>query len=513
MKRNYIADYEPNQTVDDLFLVRQKEIRPKKTGGEYLFTVLADKTGSLSAFMWDNVDTFRQRFEVDDFVHVLGVTKDYNRSLQITVHKIQRVDSSAVDLQDFIRCSPQNPDENLARLVGLIQTEVDEPHLRQLLQNIFTDPQVQKRFKQCPAAKSLHHAYIGGLLDHTLSVMQLSLPLCRHYPSLNRSLLLAGAALHDLGKIEELHWGKSIDYTDEGRLVGHITMEAIYLDRKIREVPDFRPGCGWNSCTWWSATTGNWSMALRSGPRAGGFGPVLPGRPGRQAPDLPGSHRPARRQRHLDDLQPASAALHLPTPAFAAAGSGDRRGVAPGLCRENRSDLHPPAPFPGRISPEEDAMNLLPMLKLMEKTELSAAALYRWFSDLFSQDEEAAFLFYRLSVEEDGHANLVRFIIRLAGKAQMDGTDIDMDSAEMEKAIEEMNHVQTLAKLSLKQAVQLSLNLENQVFEYHGRNAVIQALPTIGPLVFSLGRLDEAHMRALAEFARVRGFLPEASQS
>jgi len=239
VKRNYIADYEPNQTVDDLFLVRQKEIRPKKTGGEYLFTVLTDKTGSLSAFMWDNVDTFRQRFEVDDFVHVLGVTKDYNRSLQITVHKIQRVDPAAVDLQDFIRCSPHNPDENLARLIGLIQTEVDEPHLRQLLQNIFTDPQVQKRFKQCPAAKSLHHAYIGGLLDHTLSVMELCLPLCRHYPSLNRGLLLAGAALHDLGKIDELHWGKNIDYTDEGRLVGHITMEAIYLDRKIREVPDF----------------------------------------------------------------------------------------------------------------------------------------------------------------------------------------------------------------------------------------------------------------------------------
>jgi hypothetical protein len=149
------------------------------------------------------------------------------------------------------------------------------------------------------------------------------------------------------------------------------------------------------------------------------------------------------------------------------------------------------------------------MLKLMEKTEVCAAALYRWFSELFSHDEEAAFLFYRLSVEEDGHASLVRFIIRLAGKAQLDSSDIDMDPAGMEKAIEELNHVQTLAKLSLKQAVQISLNLENQIFEYHGRNAVIQALPTVGPLVFSLGRLDEAHMRALAEFARERGLIPD----
>lgn len=156
-------------------------------------------------------------------------------------------------------------------------------------------------------------------------------------------------------------------------------------------------------------------------------------------------------------------------------------------------------------------MNLLPVLKLMEKVESSAASLYRWFSDLFSDDEEAAFLFYRLSVEEDGHASLVRFIMRLSSKSQMDGTDIDLDVAQMEKAIEEMSHIQTLAKLSLRQAVELSLDLENQVFEYHGRQAVIQALPSIGPLVFSLGRLDEAHLRQLAEFARERGFAAGAT--
>ncbi len=157
-------------------------------------------------------------------------------------------------------------------------------------------------------------------------------------------------------------------------------------------------------------------------------------------------------------------------------------------------------------------MNLLPMLKLMEKVETSAAALYRWFSELYANDQQAAFLFYRLSVEEEGHASLVRFIMRLATKSQMDGTDIELDLAEMEKAVEEMNHLQTLTKLSLRQAVELSMELENQIFEYHGRQAVIQALPSIGPLVFSLGRLDEAHMRLLAEFARERGFGPASSQ-
>lgn len=156
-------------------------------------------------------------------------------------------------------------------------------------------------------------------------------------------------------------------------------------------------------------------------------------------------------------------------------------------------------------------MNLLPMLKLMEKGEETAAALYRWFSELFSGDEEAAFLFYRLSIEEDGHANLVRFIMRLATKSHLDGTDIELNLSEMEKAIEEMVHVRSLENISLLKAVQISLELENQLFEYHGRQAVIQALPSIGPLVFSLGRLDEAHMRVLAEFARERGFSPGAS--
>jgi rubrerythrin len=156
-------------------------------------------------------------------------------------------------------------------------------------------------------------------------------------------------------------------------------------------------------------------------------------------------------------------------------------------------------------------MNLLPMLKLMEKVERSASSLYRWFSELFSEDEDAAFLFYRLSVEEDGHASLVRFIMRLASKTQMDGTDIELDLAQMEKAVEEMSHIQTLTKLSLRQAVEIAMELENQIFEYHGRQAVIQALPSIGSMVFSLGRLDQGHMTQLAEFARERGFIPSAS--
>lgn len=241
MKNKFVSDYRPNEPVDNLFLVSRKEIRPKKTGGDYMFTVLNDRTGSLPAFLWDNIELFRNNFEAGDFVHVLGVTKDYNRSLQVTVHKIKRVPQDQVEVMDFIRGSDKNPDETFQAFITLLQSEVTLPPLRQLLLNIFGDPDLVRRFKECPAAKALHHAYIGGLMEHTLSVMRLCVLVASHYPMLNRSLLLAGAALHDVGKMDELAWGRSFEYTDEGRLVGHITMESIFLDRKMSEIPDFPP--------------------------------------------------------------------------------------------------------------------------------------------------------------------------------------------------------------------------------------------------------------------------------
>jgi 3'-5' exoribonuclease len=242
LKAKYVADYLPNQNVDDVFLVVRKEVRPKKSGGDFIFTVLADRTGAITAFLWDNVDVFRPKFDVDQFVHVVGMTKEFNNTTQITIHKIRRVEPDQVELDDFIRKSDRDPDRSYEALLECIRTEVADPFLRRLLLNIFEEPSLQQRFKQCPAAKALHHAYIGGLLDHTLSVMRLCVRACEHYPFLSKSMLLAGAALHDIGKLDELVWGKNIDYTDEGRLVGHITMEAILLDRKMSEIPDFPAG-------------------------------------------------------------------------------------------------------------------------------------------------------------------------------------------------------------------------------------------------------------------------------
>ncbi len=239
MKEKYVTQYGPNESLDEQFLVIRKEIRPKKNGGEYLFTVLGDRSGHIPAFMWDNVDVFRDLFNVDDYVNVVGVTKEYNQSLQFTLHKIRRLNPENVELFDFIPASDRDLDALFDEFMDIIQHQVTDPYLHQLLINIFSEETIARRFRQCPAAKALHHAYIGGLLEHTLSVMKFCLLTCDHYPFIHRSLLLAGAVLHDFGKIFELSWGKSFDYTDQGRLLGHITMAAIHIDRRIQEIPDF----------------------------------------------------------------------------------------------------------------------------------------------------------------------------------------------------------------------------------------------------------------------------------
>lgn len=241
MKQKYISEYIPNEPVDEVFLVSRKELRPKKNGGEYLFVVLNDRSGKISAFMWGNVEVFQNAFQVNDFVKVSGVTKEYNRSLQVTLHKVQRLSPDELDLMDFIPSAQHDLEEIFEEFWGLLEREITEPNLRQLMHNIFHDEQLGPRFRECPAAKSMHHAYLGGLMEHTLSVLKLCLLCCEHYPFLDKSLLLAGAALHDFGKVFELSWGKSFDYTDQGRLIGHITMASVNIDRKMQEMDDFPP--------------------------------------------------------------------------------------------------------------------------------------------------------------------------------------------------------------------------------------------------------------------------------
>ncbi len=238
MKTPTVAELEPRQQVTGLFLVQSKEVRQKKTGEPYLSLTFMDRTGDIDAKMWDNVADVMETFDRDDFVRVKGETLLYQNKLQLTVHRLQKVDERDVDIADFLPASARDAEEMFAELMGII-SGMGDPHLRALLEAIFADAEVAEAFKKAPAAKSIHHAWLGGLLEHVLSLATLARFASKHYQHIDEDLLMAGVVLHDIGKIYELSYGRSFGYTTEGQLLGHIQMALRLIGDKLP--PGFPP--------------------------------------------------------------------------------------------------------------------------------------------------------------------------------------------------------------------------------------------------------------------------------
>ncbi|MGC8759285.1 MAG: 3'-5' exoribonuclease YhaM family protein [Bryobacteraceae bacterium] len=221
MKSPMCSDLAPGQSVQGVFLVQSKDVRQKRTGEPYLSLVLTDRTGEIEAKMWDNVADVADTFDRDDFVRVRGETQLYQNRLQLTIYSLQRMPDSEVDLEDFLPASRRDPGEMWAELEGIVDS-IGNPHLKALLKAIFGDPAIAEPYRQAPAAKGIHHAWLGGLLEHVLSMCALARFMASHYPGIDLDLLLAGVLLHDIGKIRELDYSRSFSYTVEGGLVGHI---------------------------------------------------------------------------------------------------------------------------------------------------------------------------------------------------------------------------------------------------------------------------------------------------
>jgi len=238
--KQFASQLEANQTIQSTFLVLQKEIRQKKTGEPYLSLTLGDKSGEVDAKMWDHVAEVMDTFDRHDFVKVRGLTAVYQNRMQLTVHKLQRADDREIDKADFFPASTRNRGEMFAELRQHIDAMTD-PHLKALIEAFFRDPVLVEKFQTAPAAKSIHHAWIGGLLEHVLSLATLARFTARHYPGVNADLLLAGVILHDIGKIDELTYDRGFGYSDEGQLVGHILIGLRMIDEKARQVPGFPP--------------------------------------------------------------------------------------------------------------------------------------------------------------------------------------------------------------------------------------------------------------------------------
>ena len=242
MKEFYIGDCarHENKIITSSFVVVSKQIKPKKTGEPYLALTLGDRSGQLEAKMWDNVEEVLNAFEQDDFLKIKGLVNKYKNRFQLTIHKLRKLGETEIDFSDYLPKTTRNIDElwqTLAEFVASFQN----PHLKALVQAFMSDPEIAAAYCHAPAAKTLHHAYIGGLLDHVVSLFRSCDLVCRNYPQVNRDLLLTGAFLHDIGKIYELTYNRSFTYTTRGQLLGHMIIELEMLQAKLALVPDFPP--------------------------------------------------------------------------------------------------------------------------------------------------------------------------------------------------------------------------------------------------------------------------------
>ena len=240
MKDFYIRDCQKheNQTITSNFVVASKQVKNKKNGDFYLSVTLADCSGQLQANMWDNVSDALNAFNQDDFIKVKGMVQKYNGRWQLTIHKLRRLADREIDYTDYIPKTPKDIDQLWRTLGGFVET-VENPWLRKLIQNFMADNTIANAYKNAPAAKTLHHAYVGGLLDHVVSLFTVCDLAVRNYPQVNRDLLLTGAFLHDIGKIYELTYQRSIAYTTKGQLLGHMIIELEMLHQKVGEIPGF----------------------------------------------------------------------------------------------------------------------------------------------------------------------------------------------------------------------------------------------------------------------------------
>jgi 3'-5' exoribonuclease len=240
MKQFFICDcsVQENKIITSSFVVVSKQVKPKKTGDPYLALTLGDRTGQIEAKMWDNVEEALDAFEQDDFLKVKGLINKYKNRFQLTIHKLRRLGESEIDFSDYLPKTTKNIDELWQTLTDFVAS-FENPHLKNLIQGFMADPEIAQAYRNAPAAKTLHHAYIGGLLDHVVSLFRSCDLVCRNYPQVNRDLVLAGAFLHDIGKIHELTYNRSFTYTTRGQLLGHMIIELEMLQAKLSLVPDF----------------------------------------------------------------------------------------------------------------------------------------------------------------------------------------------------------------------------------------------------------------------------------
>ena len=234
----YINELHEGEMVHAIYFCKSKQTQQTKAGKNYYSMLLQDKTGTIDAKVWD-LNNAIAHFEAMDYIDVTAQVVCFQSNLQLNVKQVRKAQEGEYHVEDYMPCSEFGIDTMYQELTELIKS-VKDKYLHQLLTMIFIDDKAfAEKFKKHSAAKSIHHGFIGGLLQHTLAVAKLGDFYATQYPVLNRDLLLTAAICHDIGKVDELSDFPENDYTDEGQLVGHIVMGTIFLDGKMKEIPGF----------------------------------------------------------------------------------------------------------------------------------------------------------------------------------------------------------------------------------------------------------------------------------
>ena len=238
MKKLFITDIKAGDRVDDIFVLSEKILSQKRDGNNFLNVTLSDKTGTIKGVVWDNVDQIAAGITSGDFAHVNGSVSDYRGTLQVVIKKMEPFSPDRIDPSDFLPRTSRDIEGMFERLVRRTNS-ITTDYLKALIDAFFKDKEFVNKFKTAPAGKKMHHAYIGGLLEHTLSMVSLADKIAGHYSGIDRDLLLSGAILHDIGKIDEFEYQFKIDYSDKGRLLNHIIIGIKMLDEKLSGIDNF----------------------------------------------------------------------------------------------------------------------------------------------------------------------------------------------------------------------------------------------------------------------------------
>ncbi len=240
MKSPFVTDLNSEQSITTFFLVHEKEIRNTREGKPYLRLELGDRSGTIEARMWDQFDVAAKDIGRDDFVKVNARVEIYRNKPQLSLQQLRLAKPEEVDLADFLPHTKEDVGKLYAQLLEYAGS-IANPWLKELTTSIISDPAIAAKYKRAPAAKVMHHAYLGGLLEHVIGLCGLARQIAAHYPELDVDLLLTAAILHDVGKLDELCYERAVGYTIEGQLLGHIMMEFETVSKAMDAIEGFPP--------------------------------------------------------------------------------------------------------------------------------------------------------------------------------------------------------------------------------------------------------------------------------